>query len=231
MDTLVEYLDSQCARRHAAQRGGHPELIVIAASGIETDDQRRTADPLREMIDVIRQIVAAGFLAGFNQNHAMSVRHFLLAQCHQGAERAKHRVSVVGPAAAVELVAFETRDPGTVTLRPADHLRLLVEVAIEQHSVLTLAGDVDEDDGGAAGQPDDLEGGARQRRQLRPRPALEQRDGLFAGPTGAWRGVRDGMGCALCIALGRRLGRRTVVAFDASPHAGNACARLPQREQ
>jgi len=67
MDTLVEYLDSQCARRHAAQRGGHPELIVIAASGIETDDQRRTADPLREMIDVIRQIVAAGFLAGFNQ--------------------------------------------------------------------------------------------------------------------------------------------------------------------
>ena len=53
----------------------------------------------------------------------------------------------------------------------------------------------------------------------------------IAGPTGIWRGVRDGMGCDLCIALGRRLCRRTVVAFDASPRTGNACARLPQREQ
>src|ERR1700731_4611811 len=40
---------------------------------------------------------------------------------------------------------------------------------------------------------------------------------VFAGPTGVWRGFRDGMGCALGIALGRRLCRSTVVAFDASP--------------
>src|SRR5205085_5227892 len=40
---------------------------------------------------------------------------------------------------------------------------------------------------------------------------------VFAGPTGVWRGVRDGMGCALCIALGRRLCRSIVVAFDAPP--------------
>jgi len=33
---------------------------------------------------------------------------------------------------------------------------------------------------------------------------------VFAGPTGVWRGVTDGMGCALCIALGRRLCRSTV---------------------
>src|ERR1700739_2653783 len=38
---------------------------------------------------------------------------------------------------------------------------------------------------------------------------------VFAGPTGVRRGVRDGMGCALCIALGRRLCRSTVVAFEA----------------
>jgi NADPH:quinone reductase-like Zn-dependent oxidoreductase len=40
-----------------------------------------------------------------------------------------------------------------------------------------------------------------------------------------------GMGCALCIALRRRLCRSMLVAFDASPPYGNACARLPQREQ
>src|SRR5206468_108292 len=52
-----------------------------------------------------------------------------------------------------------------------------------------------------------------------------------SGESVAAPGVRDGMGCALCIALGRRLCRSTVVAFDASPRTGNACARLPQREQ
>jgi alkanesulfonate monooxygenase SsuD/methylene tetrahydromethanopterin reductase-like flavin-dependent oxidoreductase (luciferase family) len=38
----------------------------------------------------------------------------------------------------------------------------------------------------------------------------------IAGPTGIWRGVRDGMGCDLCIALGRRLCRSTVAAFERS---------------
>ena len=38
----------------------------------------------------------------------------------------------------------------------------------------------------------------------------------IAGPTGIWRRVRDGMGCDLCIALGRRLCRSTVAAFERS---------------
>ena len=107
------------------------------------------------------------------------MRHPLLAQCQQRAQCAEHRVAVIGPAAAIELVAFEARDPGAVPFRPSDHLRLLVEMAVEQHGVLALARDVDEDDGGAPGQPDDLERGSRKRGELGPRPALEQRYGIL----------------------------------------------------
>src|SRR5215472_7592631 len=140
MNTLVEHLDRKCARGDAAQRGGHPELIVIAASGIETDHERWGADPLGEVIDIRRQVIAAGFLAGLDQNGATRMRHPLFFQRQQRAQRPEHRVSVIGPAAAVELVAFETRDPWAVALRPPHHLRLLVEMAIEQHRVIALPG-------------------------------------------------------------------------------------------
>src|SRR5215472_13589410 len=63
------------------------------------------------------------------------MRDALLLQRQQCAQRPEHRISVVGPAAAVELVAFEARDPWTVSRRPPHHLRLLVEMAIEQHTV------------------------------------------------------------------------------------------------
>ena len=87
-------------------------MIVIAASGIETDHQRRAADPLREVIDVVGQVVAAGFLAGLDQNNAPRMRHSLLLQRHQRAQCAEHCIPVIGPAAPVELVAFEPRNPG-----------------------------------------------------------------------------------------------------------------------
>src|SRR5262249_31769262 len=141
--------------------------------------ERWTADPLREVIDIIWQVVAAGFFAALDQNDTARMRDPLIPQCQQRAQRSEHRISVIGPAAAVELVAFETRDPGTITLRPPHHLRLLVEMAIEQHSVCALAGDLDENDRSAPRQPDDFEGGARQGWELRLRPALEQRDGFI----------------------------------------------------
>ncbi len=50
------------------------------------------------------------------------------ASAVQGAE---HRVAVIGAAAAIELVAVEARQPRTVAIGPTDHLRLLVEMAIE----------------------------------------------------------------------------------------------------
>ncbi len=56
--------------RPAAQRRREPQLVVVAAAGIEADDQRRAADPRREMIDVERQVVAARFLAGLDEDDA-----------------------------------------------------------------------------------------------------------------------------------------------------------------
>src|SRR5215471_17864388 len=128
MYALRQHSDLERPRRDSAQRGGHPELIVIAASGIETDHQRRAADPLGEVIDVIGQVIAAGFLARLDQNDATRMRYSLLLQRQQGTERPEHRVPVIGTAAAVELLAFETRDPGAVPLGPTHHLRLLVEM-------------------------------------------------------------------------------------------------------
>src|SRR5207245_11354159 len=96
-----------------------------------------------------------------------------VAQRQDGAQRAEHRVAVVRPAAAIELVAFEAGDPRSVPLRPPDHLGLLVEMAVEQDSVLVLARDIDENDRRAPGQPDDLQGGAWEGRELGPRPAPE----------------------------------------------------------
>src|SRR5215469_127874 len=128
-----------------------------AASGVETNHQRRAADPLGEVIDVVRQVVAAGLFARLDQNDATRMRYSLLLQRQQRTERPEHRVPVIGTAAAVELVAFETRDPGAVPLRPPYHLRLLVEMAIEQHGVLIPAGNLDENDRSAPRQPDDLE--------------------------------------------------------------------------
>ena len=79
MHALVEHPHGQRARCHAAQRCRQPELIVIAAAGIEADHQRRAADARRQMIDVIGQIVAAGFLARLDQDDAARMRHALLA--------------------------------------------------------------------------------------------------------------------------------------------------------
>jgi len=39
MYSLLQHLDGQSAGGHAAQRGGQPQLIVIAAARIEADDQ------------------------------------------------------------------------------------------------------------------------------------------------------------------------------------------------
>src|SRR5215813_12864227 len=103
----------------------------------------------------------------------MGVRDPLLAQCQKRAQRAEHRISVIGSAATIKLVALKTREPGPIPFGPADHLRLLVEMAVEQNPVLALARHVDDDDRSAPGQSDDLEGGTWKRRQLRPRPALK----------------------------------------------------------
>jgi hypothetical protein len=70
MHAFGQHAHGEHAHRDAAQRCRQPELVVVAASGIEADHQRRLAEPVGEMVDVGRQVVGTGFLAGFDQHHA-----------------------------------------------------------------------------------------------------------------------------------------------------------------
>ena len=85
------------------------------------------------------------------------MRDILLAQCHDRGKRGENRVTVVGPAAAVQLVTLDDRLPRAETRAPAGHLRLLVQVPIEQHRSRRTARNLDEQQRRAPGQADDLE--------------------------------------------------------------------------
>src|ERR1041384_7214357 len=99
------------------------------------------------MLDIIGQVVAAGFLASLDDNDAASVWHTLLAQAAQRGQRAEHSVAVIGAPAAVKLVAFEPRDPRAIALRPADHFRLLVEMPIEPNGIASFPRHLDQHQG------------------------------------------------------------------------------------
>ena len=68
------------AGSQAAQRRRHPQLLVVAAARIEPDHQLDFADPPRERLQVRGQIVAAAFLAAFDQT-ARSARAGCSAAC------------------------------------------------------------------------------------------------------------------------------------------------------
>ena len=176
MHAFVENLDGQVAAGHAAQGRGQPHLVVIAAAGIEADDQRRLADALGQVVDVVRQVVAARFLAGFDHDHAARMRNLLRLQGHDRGQRAEDRIAVVGAAAPVQPIALDDRLPRPEVLRPAGHFRLLVEMAVEQDAVVTLAGNIDEDQRRAPFQAHHFELHARNR--LRACPGFHQGDGL-----------------------------------------------------
>ncbi len=130
------------------------------------------------MIDIERQIVTAGFLAGFDQDHAARLRQFLFAQRKQRGERAEQRIAIIGAAAAIQPVALEHRYPRPEAFGPAGHFRLLVEMTVEQHAVVLRAAiggrDVDVDHRRAARQLHDFERRARQGGQLAACPVRQQ---------------------------------------------------------
>ena len=101
MHAFVEHLHAEIAAGHAAQGGGQPQLFIVAAAGIKTHHQRGLADARCQMIDVVRQVVATGFLAGFDHHHAARVRDALFLQGQDRRQRAEHRIAVVRAAAAV----------------------------------------------------------------------------------------------------------------------------------
>src|SRR5207302_11294062 len=111
MHALGQHLDGEHAVHQAAQRGRGPQLLVVAAAGVEADDQRRRADARRERIEIRRQVVAAALLATLDQQYAAPVRPLLLLQRAERGKRAEHRVAVVSTTAAVELAVLDHRTP------------------------------------------------------------------------------------------------------------------------
>jgi hypothetical protein len=81
----------------------------------------------------------------------------LLLQRLDRRERRERRVAVVADAAPVELVAAPHRRPRPGALGPADHFRLLVQVAVEQHRVGAGSGRLHEQQWRAVLEPHDLD--------------------------------------------------------------------------
>ena len=77
-------------------------------------------------------------------------------QGHERGQRGKSGITVVGATPAVQLAVADYRDPGTQAVFPTDHLRLLVEVTVHQHRVVTFARNLHEDKRCAAGEAHDF---------------------------------------------------------------------------
>ena len=139
MHTFSEHIDRERAVDQATQRGSDPQLIVIARAGIERDHQLHVAHARGECIEIKRQIITAAFLTGFDQADTARPRHTLIVQRDNGGERGEYRVAVIGAATAIQLAVLKQWCPRPKVGAPAGHLRLFVEVAVEQDGLVVAA--------------------------------------------------------------------------------------------
>ena len=166
-----------------AQRGRDPQTLVVAAPRIETDDEPGCADAIGEVFDVVRQVGAARLLARFDEHDEAGVAAAGGVQRLDGGECGERRVPVVGPAAAVEPPVLDDRCPGPEAFAPADHLGLLVEVAVQDDRVVVETGHdrvvgqigvggghLHQQQWAASGQPVDLDREPRNRPGCAPGP-------------------------------------------------------------
>ncbi len=176
MYALAQHIDTQGAADQTAKRGGAPQLLVIAAAGVEADDQVGVADARGQRVDVEGQVGAAALLARLDEDSEIRMGDALLAQRHNGGQCREDGVAVVGAAAAVEPVAVPHGSPRPEVRPPAVHLRLLVQMAVQQHVALPRAGDLDQYDRGPVREPHHLHVHVRVR--LAPAPRDHQVDCL-----------------------------------------------------
>ena len=141
MHAFLQHLHLQRTADQPAQRGGQPELLVVAGARVQADHQAHRAEPLAQRVDVEGQVVGAAFLAGLDQADDARVRHALVLQRLDRGDRGIDRVAVVGAAAAVEALVDALRRPGAEVGAPAGELGLLVEVAVHQHAGLLRGAD------------------------------------------------------------------------------------------
>ena len=133
MNALVQHLDGQRARRQPAQRCRDPQPLVVAAAGIESYDEIDAAQTWCEHLKVCRKIVAAAFLARFDNADTAAMRRAFGIERANRRERREDRIAVVGAAASIQLAILDHRDPRPEAFAPARHFGLLVEMAIEEH--------------------------------------------------------------------------------------------------
>src|SRR5690606_12932513 len=84
------------------------------------------------------QVRAAALLAGLDQAHAARARDALRIDRRDDGQGGVERIAVVGGAPAVQAAVLDARQPGPEALTPAFHLRLLVEVAVEEDAAAVV---------------------------------------------------------------------------------------------
>jgi hypothetical protein len=171
MHTLAQNLDLECAAGEAAQRSRAPELFVVRAARVERDHQPGSSDPLRQMLDIVRQVEAAALFARFDHDHASRVRDTLRLQRADRRQTSEQRIAVVGGAASIQAIAFDHRLPRIEARAPSRHLRLLVEMAIQQNRLAHVARNFNKYERRALRQPDHFQREPLDR--LAARPFLE----------------------------------------------------------
>ena len=157
----VEDVDRQRAAGQASQRRRDPQPVVVVAARVEAHDERRRPDLVGQGLQVGGEVGGAALLARFDEHQAAGVGAAGPLHGLDGGQRGERRVAVVGATAPVQAVALDHRRPRPEAVAPAVHLRLLVQVAVEEHGVVagTVAegGDVHDDERRAAGQLGDVD--------------------------------------------------------------------------
>ena len=133
MDTFLEDVDRQRAAGQASQRRRDPEPVVVVAARVEAHDERRRPDPVGQGLQMGGEVGGAALLARFDEHQAAGVGATSPLDALDGGQRCERRVAVVGATAPVQAVAFHHRRPRPEAVAPAVHLRLLVQVAVEEH--------------------------------------------------------------------------------------------------
>ena len=118
-------------------------MIVVAALGIQTDDQARRANPVAQCVDIVRQIKAAAFLATFDQHDTSRVVDALFLQGTNRSEGTEDGITVIGAASPVKSTVANHRFPRLEPVGPAAELGLLVVMTVQKHDVIRLSRDIE----------------------------------------------------------------------------------------
>ena len=86
MDAFRQDLDAQITTHQTTQGSGIPQLIIVATAGVKADHQFRPADPMRQGLEIMGQVITAAFLAGFDDHDTTGMGDTLVRQGADGGE-------------------------------------------------------------------------------------------------------------------------------------------------